>query len=1300
MFKKHGWAVIGIFVMIVGIIALTAILQQYTVNKTDNITAAALTTVQNTITGNAVITPIQIYGQGCAGQNVGLPVVTVYLPSSAGSLKTPTTLVQVKSTKGTASCVRSNPFQFTIPVAADPAMVKALLDGNSHVVQVIANGAVGSAFLNTKSGQTINFGVNLAAPKLTTVNKINSIKLSWTPATTVSRYVKTYNVYLGGRLITSTTNLTYTDLSAFVPGTINTYTVLPAFDSSVPLNTIDTKLCQPASCRSSISISVPKAFTPGSPSLPSKPIGYVDILNSTQISGWTCDPADYTKSTTVHIYDGNPYGVAATSAKRIAVVNADLSRPDLVTAIPKVCASTPLHGFTLNLQGNPTVMALIGDGRPHSIYAFGVNIANTNNTELIGDGKSVTLTPATNPNSTPATSKLNADGSYTMTWSAVPGAVKYAVYVEGYLITTTSGTSYTEDAGVMMPDSSFAYTFVPIFNSSTVPPSQIDPTTNQPISEATSKGILAAVIDSVYNVVRNTILAAVISTPPTTQTVSPGLTIVTPPPTPLPKSGNLSVLAIVVGMEPNTNGAGAIAFGDDVLNVQKKLFTNSDSTAQFYKEASYGNLKINPVATSSTSGGSGAVAVKIPFMKGFTHFPNDIAPTYPNLSLGYKIAFYLANARAKQFGYKLSNYDLVIYVWPITPVWNIGVAMDGIGDPTSAVIKGSRIWINTNQDSDVYSHEIGHVLGLYHGTGLDSNINCMVAMNTCNTTPYGDKNNIMGNSSSKKQMDIYDKMVLNWNPGDQNISQSGRYTVIGREYAEAKATHLQIEDTGDEFFIDYVTDYGTFGGNSVGVNFFLIRPNTDGNLGPSGTTLSMNGLQALMYDGTSYDTYLAPPDGKFAHNFHIIQIKHGAKSADVYVRFDVAPTLTATTETTAPVEGKIDLSWTAISPAPTGGYEIFRDGTSITTVSATTTTYVDTGLTPGSSHTYKIRGFDSFTELPGKTYPMMFSNTANATAGASLTLDTPNVYAFISPTCEGKVDVSWGAITNAVSYEVYRDNETTPFTTITGTSITLSGFVPSSSHTIKVRAKNGTVYSAFGSATATASAACSVNVNTPVLSVSVGSTCTTTVLTWTNVGANSYVLYDGVTNQQIGNSQAATTVTKTTVVGQTSTYYVVAYIGTSASAHSNTVSFTPSCSTPPPALTDCVTPQVNDASGHGMTWFGGGFVAIQPGNYMVVYKNGGMMFNPTGGWQIRHQETNGVVSMYMINDRAVNYLPGPGSYASFPSQSALEASMGGATTPVFSHDYGPIGMYLWDTNGYADNVNGNPNPTFCLVKMP
>ena len=131
MFKKHGWAVIGIFVMIVGIIALTAILQQYTVNKTDNITAAALTTVQNTITGNAVITPIQIYGQGCAGQNVGLPVVTVYLPSSAGSLKTPTTLVQVKSTKGTASCVRSNPFQFTIPVAADPAMVKALLDGNS-----------------------------------------------------------------------------------------------------------------------------------------------------------------------------------------------------------------------------------------------------------------------------------------------------------------------------------------------------------------------------------------------------------------------------------------------------------------------------------------------------------------------------------------------------------------------------------------------------------------------------------------------------------------------------------------------------------------------------------------------------------------------------------------------------------------------------------------------------------------------------------------------------------------------------------------------------------------------------------------------------------------------------------------------------------------------------------------------------------------------------------------------------------------------------------------------------------------
>ena len=74
---------------------------------------------------------------------------------------------------------------------------------------------------------------------------------------------------------------------------------------------------------------------------------------------------------------------------------------------------------------------------------------------------------------------------------------------------------------------------------------------------------------------------------------------------------------------------------------------------------------------------------------------------------------------------------------------------------------------------------------------------------------------------------------------------------------------------------------------------------------------------------------------------------------------------------------EIDLSWTASSGAPTG-YHVFRDGgaSPVAMAPGSATTYSDTGLDPGSTHTYTVTAFTSTQESAP-------SNEATATTPAT-----------------------------------------------------------------------------------------------------------------------------------------------------------------------------------------------------------------------------------------------------------------------------------------------------------------------------
>jgi RHS repeat-associated protein len=58
--------------------------------------------------------------------------------------------------------------------------------------------------------------------------------------------------------------------------------------------------------------------------------------------------------------------------------------------------------------------------------------------------------------------------------------------------------------------------------------------------------------------------------------------------------------------------------------------------------------------------------------------------------------------------------------------------------------------------------------------------------------------------------------------------------------------------------------------------------------------------------------------------------------------------------------GRIDLAWSASSDdVAVAGYAVYRDGNKITSVPVGSTSYSDTGLTPGVSHTYTVTALDA-----------------------------------------------------------------------------------------------------------------------------------------------------------------------------------------------------------------------------------------------------------------------------------------------------------------------------------------------------
>jgi titin len=302
---------------------------------------------------------------------------------------------------------------------------------------------------------------------------------------------------------------------------------------------------------------------------------------------------------------------------------------------------------------------------------------------------------------------------------------------------------------------------------------------------------------------------------------------------------------------------------------------------------------------------------------------------------------------------------------------------------------------------------------------------------------------------------------------------------------------------------------GTTNGGITGYTIFRngsVLTNTSG----TGTTFANTGLTP----GTVYSYYVV------ARNSSADSAGGSSDASNTVSNITVpgvpgAPTgLTATPGTNSTDTGKIYLSWTAPTfqnPSITG-YDIFRNGTRITPVlNGTATTFVDTGLTPGTLYAYRVQARNAFADSSGLRSPD--SNTTASVIAPGVPSIPRNFTATPDGTSAGRINLAWQEPTSTngtiTGYDIFRKLSTdanyssTPTTVINGNttlSQTYSGLIEGVTYNFRIVARNSYADSSgLRSAEATATALAPGLPNAPTnLSITGSPTIAGRVsLTWT-----------------------------------------------------------------------------------------------------------------------------------------------------------------------------------------------------------
>jgi chitodextrinase len=316
------------------------------------------------------------------------------------------------------------------------------------------------------------------------------------------------------------------------------------------------------------------------------------------------------------------------------------------------------------------------------------------------------------------------------------------------------------------------------------------------------------------------------------------------------------------------------------------------------------------------------------------------------------------------------------------------------------------------------------------------------------------------------------------------------------------------------------------------------------NVGVTGYTIYRNGSALATVSGST-QTYNDDSVASLATYSYTVDAfdaagNHSAQStAAIVTTPDTTPPSVPTGLTANPVSsGEIDLGWNASSDnVGVTGYTVYRNGSLLTTVAASPTSFADMTVGPSTTYTYTVGAFDA-----AGNHSAQSSGVTVTTPGAPDT-QPPTVPTGVAAKAGavGEVDVSWLASTDNVAvtgYTVYRDG--VALGTVSGATLTYADKT----------ALGSTTYSytvdAFDAAANHSSQSLPATITTPDWSPPTTPTgLTATVinngeidLSWSastdNVGVTGYTVYRN--GAAIGTTGGATLTYADTTVGHGFTY--------------------------------------------------------------------------------------------------------------------------------------------------------------------
>jgi chitinase len=177
-----------------------------------------------------------------------------------------------------------------------------------------------------------------------------------------------------------------------------------------------------------------------------------------------------------------------------------------------------------------------------------------------------------------------------------------------------------------------------------------------------------------------------------------------------------------------------------------------------------------------------------------------------------------------------------------------------------------------------------------------------------------------------------------------------------------------------------------------------------------------------------------------------------AAKAAIGTRDTVAPSVPQNLRATSITANSITLAWNASTDDNSGvaGYDIYRNGTKLTTV--TGTTYTNSGLTSLTSYTYTVRAVDGEGNVSSDSTPLTVS-TADVTFGiSSYSVAKTSTTATVDTTLTkpGTVTVRYGTDATTLNLTAQSTTQSTTH------SVALTGLTANTTYYYQITATDGT----------------------------------------------------------------------------------------------------------------------------------------------------------------------------------------------------------------------------------------------------